>query len=163
MHCINLEINVCIKNDTLPFLCRFYLARIFFYFLSFETFCSVCWAVTNQFCFQIFIRWQIQISIPVNSWSIQTVLRSNLFYLLGVLNYFKSSIALLYKLEFLSLIVAFFRENAPYGLDPQFNKSLNESAFNFKNPTKIITHGFMSSIKYDVFMLIKNGKWKLRW
>ncbi|XP_048524804.1 phospholipase A1 member A isoform X2 [Dendroctonus ponderosae] len=53
--------------------------------------------------------------------------------------------------------VLFTRENAPYGLDPQFNGSFNESGFNFENPTKIITHGFMSSIKYDVFMLIKNA------
>ncbi|XP_066148571.1 pancreatic lipase-related protein 2-like isoform X1 [Euwallacea fornicatus] len=53
--------------------------------------------------------------------------------------------------------VLFTSYNLPIMLEPNNNSTLNSSGFDFGNPTKIITHGFMSSIKNDVFKVIQTA------
>ncbi|XP_050298571.1 phospholipase A1 member A-like isoform X2 [Anthonomus grandis grandis] len=53
--------------------------------------------------------------------------------------------------------VLFPRNSTPYLLRYENQEALNNSEFDPSNPTKIITHGFMSSIKNDVVTLIKDA------
>ncbi|CAG9761757.1 unnamed protein product [Ceutorhynchus assimilis] len=53
--------------------------------------------------------------------------------------------------------VLFTRNNTPYLLSPENNATFNNSGFDLDNPTKIVTHGFMSGIKNDVFTSIRDS------
>lgn len=56
------------------------------------------------------------------------------------------------------LISKFFsRNHPPVTLKINDHQSLQNSGLKSSNPTKIIVHGFQSSIKEDVFVVNKNG------
>ncbi|KAK4872645.1 hypothetical protein RN001_014674 [Aquatica leii] len=53
--------------------------------------------------------------------------------------------------------ILFTRNNPPYNLKMNAHENFVSSYFNYSRPTKIIIHGFISSIKETVFQMSKNA------
>ncbi|XP_030753741.1 pancreatic lipase-related protein 2-like [Sitophilus oryzae] len=53
--------------------------------------------------------------------------------------------------------ILFTRDHSPYNIRRGDFETLSASGFNISNPTKIITHGFLSGIQFEVFTLIKDA------
>ncbi|KAF7265960.1 hypothetical protein GWI33_020698 [Rhynchophorus ferrugineus] len=53
--------------------------------------------------------------------------------------------------------VLFTRGNVPYNIEHDNLEAMVAAGYNVARPTKIVTHGFLSGIKFEVFTLIKDA------
>jgi hypothetical protein len=56
-----------------------------------------------------------------------------------------------------SQILIYFRYYPSFNLKIGDSSGYKKSGYNISHPTKIIIHGFQSSIKEDIFIVNKNG------